>query len=555
VLWACLRFPQLALDAIRIDADLPSSESRGSSSGRKPGSSSFPPTVPTPFAVIDGPLQRRHVVLANATAVKWGVRAGQALAAAQMLCPRLAVAPRDAAAERQTLETLAAWAYRYSAEIHLAAPDTIFIEVGASLALFDGWPALERRLRSELDVFGCVFWLATAPTAAGARVLATQADGITIPTLEPLMNALGAVPLVASGLATKTISTLQGMGFRHLRDLFRLPRAELTRRIGEDAIDHLDRMRGRIGEALPRWRPPDRFERRVEFNFGIESHTALAFPLQRLIREFALFLIARDGGVQRFSLVLGHERGASTRIEVGLLAPQRDAASLFELARARLERIDLPAAAHALTLRAEDLPPLCPLHQDLFDPRRSQELDWPALAERLRARLGDEALHGLACMADHRPGRAWRFALPNADATRGSGLKHASGTKKSIAAEAAPTRNLSSGEKDIPAEAAPTRNPTSVETAKTRPFWLLRRPIILREAPARILAGPERIESGWWDERDQRRDYYIVETRRGQRAWAFVEAGAAVTAGAWPPRPARSEDPRPASWTLHGWFA
>lgn len=538
MLWACLRFPQLALDAIRIDADLPSPESRESSSRRKPGSSSFPSTAPTPFAVIDGPLQRRHVVLANASAMKWGVRAGQALAAAQMLCPRLAIAPRDAAAERQTLETLAAWAYRYSAEIHLAAPDTIFIEIGASLALFDGWLALERRLRSELDVFGCAFSLAAAPTAAGACVLATQADGVTIPTLEPLVNALGAVPLVASGLAAKTISTLQGMGFRHLRDLFRLPRAELTRRIGEDAIDHLDRMRGRIGEALPRWRPPDRFERRVEFNFGIESHTALAFPLQRLIREFALFLIARDGGVQRFSLVLGHERGASTRIEVGLLAPQRDATSLFELARARLERIDLPAPAHALTLRAEDLPPLCPLHQDLFDPRRSQELDWPALAERLRARLGDEALRGLACAADHRPGRAWRFALPT-DATRRNGLD----------------RIPVSGKKGIAAEAVPAANPSLAEIAGTRPFWLLRRPIILREAPARILAGPERIESGWWDERDQRRDYYIVETRRGQRAWAFVEAGAAASAGVWPSSRERNEDHRPASWTLHGWFA
>jgi protein ImuB len=60
---------------------------------------------------------------------------------------------------------------------------------------------------------------------------------------------------------------------------------------------------------------------------------------------------------------------------------------------------------------------------------------------------------------------------------------------------------------------------------------------VLPAAPARILAGPERIETGWWDERDQQRDYYVVETRAGQRAWAFVRAG--ETSG----------------WTLHGWFA
>ena len=67
------------------------------------------------------------------------------------------------------------------------------------------------------------------------------------------------------------------MGLRSLRDLFRLPRAELARRIGQDALDHLDRMRGIASETLLRYRPPDRFERRLEFAFGIESQSALHF--------------------------------------------------------------------------------------------------------------------------------------------------------------------------------------------------------------------------------------------------------------------------------------
>ncbi|MEO8010815.1 MAG: DNA polymerase Y family protein, partial [Dokdonella sp.] len=127
-------------------------------------------------------------------------------------------------------------------------------------------------------------------------------------------------------------------------------------------------------------------------------------------------------------------------------------------------------------------------------------LDWPALIERLRARLGDEALHGLGAVADHRPARAWRERAPAASKT----------TKGSVA----------------PAVAC-----------GARPFWLLHREIPLRQEPAQILAGPERIESGWWDGDDQRRDYYVVRTRQGQRAWAYVAAGA--TQG----------------WMLHGWFA
>jgi len=521
MLWACLRFPQLALDAVGLGTDAR--------------------IRLAPFAVIDGPQQRRQVVLANTAARKAGVRDGQALAAAQMLCPRLATAPRDEAAERLALESIAAWAYRFSAEVSIAAPDTVFLEVGLSLTLFSGWPALERRLRSEVVAFGFAFTMAAAPTAAGARVLAAQADGVTIPALAPLITALGSVTLAASGFDEKIVAALLGMGFRTLSDLFRLPRAELARRIGQESLDRLDRMRGLAAETLPRYRPADRYERRLEFSFGIESHGALAFPLQRMIREFALFLIARDGGVQRFALVLGHERGATTRIEIGLLAPQRDAASLFDLARTRLERTVLPAAVHALTLRADDLPPLCPLHRDLFDTGRREALDWPALAERLCARLGDKALQGLICAADHRPEFAWSTA-PIVDAI-GTPLK----TER-------PRGNISVRHARVSGNPVPLLSDTPKAlrarfrgddggNLKTRPFWLLPRPNVLRGTIARILAGPERIESGWWDEDDRRRDYYIVETRLGQHAWAFVESGLPIDRDA------------PTPWMLHGWFA
>ncbi|MNT99522.1 hypothetical protein D3C72_2423900 [compost metagenome] len=42
-----------------------------------------------------------------------------------------------------------------------------------------------------------------------------------------------------------------------------------------------------------------------------------------------------------------------------------------------------------------------------------------------------------------------------------------------------------------------------------------------------MLAGPERIESGWWDGGDVRRDYYLIETASGQRGWAYTVVGEA----------------------------
>lgn len=489
--WACVAFPELALDALHGELNEPS--------------------MVLPRAIIDGPAQRRRVVFANAAARKFGVRSDQPVGAAQALCPRLLTQSRDRSAEGELLVSLADWGCRFSADVAIAAPDAVWIEIGGSLKLFHGWPSLERRMRAELQTLGHAHRLAVAPTATAARVLADCADGTAIITPAPLQQAIHAIALADSGLEPATIVSLQGMGFRHLREVLSLPRAELARRIGENALAHLDRLRGAIAESLPRHRPRTRYARRLDFDHGIESTTSLRFPLQRAIRELAGFLALRDGGVQQFSIVLGHEREARTRIEVGLLVPAQDAAPLFEYACARLDRIALPAPVHSLTLEADNLPPLSPLHHDLFDSAHAETLAWPLLAERLRMRLGDDALRGLACVADHRPEHAWRFVASSSD--RGGGNASRRDDKKTRESRYA-----------------------VVTTPVARPFWLLPRPIPLRPSP-QILAGPERIESGWWDGADQRRDYYIVRTRSGQRAWAFVPVG--MTSG----------------WMLHGWFA
>ena len=57
-----------------------------------------------------------------------------------------------------------------------------------------------------------------------------------------------------------------------------------------------------------------------------------------------------------------------------------------------------------------------PAERDLFDTRPAQAVPWPQLRERLRARLGDEAVHRVAPSGDPRPERAWRRAGVDDDA-------------------------------------------------------------------------------------------------------------------------------------------
>src|SRR5690606_19228168 len=115
----------------------------------------------------------------------------------------------------------------------------------------------------------------------------------------------------------------------------------------------------------------------------------------------------RDGGVQRFVLRLEHEAG-HTDVEVGLLSAERDPAMLFEVTRTRLEKVRLARPVVGVRLVARELPPFAPASRDLFDARNQQQLPWPQLRERLRARLGDEAVYAVAPSGDPRPERAWR---------------------------------------------------------------------------------------------------------------------------------------------------
>ncbi len=483
MLWAALLLPRLGFDALlrQRDAD----------------------TDTNNLALISCDRARPIIVDAAPRALAAGVRRGQTLATAQALFPRLRPVPHDPAQVQALRELIASWAYGYSSQVSLHEPDAILIEIGGSLSLFGPWPLLQRRWRAELSELGITHRLAAAPTALGALAIAHAQDGIMIPQLPVLHTALAGLRIEHCRFDAATIEALHGMGLRHLCDILRLPRAGLTRRFGATFVDYLDRLRGDLPDPLPLYRPPNVFQARMEFDHEIESSEALRFPLRRLIGDLCTFLRSRDGGVQQFDLLLEHDplqfkQLAPTRLHIGTQMPQRDPVALFELCLLRLQASAIAAPVRALCLRADELPAFVPAASDLFDTRSGIQLDWPQLADRLRSRLGDDAVYRIEAGDDPRPEHAWSKLVWSKTASMLPPLLRQSGP---------------------------------------RPTWLLRRPIPLHGEPRHILAGPERIESGWWDGGDLRRDYYVIETRAGQRAWAF-----------------RGIDDE-APWLLHGWFA
>lgn len=169
MLWACLHFSALPLCAVFAEQA----------------------TSATPCALYEGPRQRPLIVHANTAAQARGVRPGLVLAAARALSSEVDFRRRDRDAERHGLQLLATWAYRFSGQVGRAEPDTVWLEIGASLTLFKGWPVLQRQLQQELQSLGFGSpALGVAPVAAAARVLALAHGQIALRQRGAMLSAL-----------------------------------------------------------------------------------------------------------------------------------------------------------------------------------------------------------------------------------------------------------------------------------------------------------------------------------------------------------------------------
>lgn len=484
MLWLCLYFPRLGLEIF--------------TRGRAPNAA---------LIVCEGQGRERRVLHADTVAARCGIAPGLRVSAARALAEPLHIVSRDEPAEHEALHNLASWSGQFSSLVHVVEAQALLLEIGGSLRLFHGLERLLRRIERGLRELGYTAQTAVAPVKLAAVWLARAAPGSRITEPSRLAGALSGLPLSVLELSTEQRARLHGMGIARIGDCRRLPRDGLAKRFGAALVLQLDRAHGHHADPRTPFVPPERFAARIELPGTVEHVEGLLFGVNRLVAELCGWLRARSAGATALTLMLAHPKHTATHIELGLVAPSRESKHLTELLRERLARTALPAAVEALRLELAQQQSLGTPTRELFAARRSEDASAAMLIERLRVRLGADTVVGLRTVADHRP----EYGQICVQA-------------ESAAVHAATTHSI-----DTP----------------PRPFWLLPEPVPLEhvgEQPyldGRLeLAGTaERIESGWWDGADARRDYYVVRCANGQRAWAFLPAG---------------ED---SGWMLHGWFA
>jgi protein ImuB len=287
------------------------------------------------------------------------------------------------------------------------------------------------------------------------------------------------------------VEFFRSLGVNTVGELLQLPREGLAQRCGAHVAGDLERALGTLPEPRSFFAPPPRFAAGLELPAPVIHAEALLFGARRLLVQLEGLLTARQAGIRGFALKLTHADAPESIVQVGLASLARDAERLAQLLRERLGSLTLAEPVEAMRLEAGDFASLPGRSGGMFGDAAGEAEDWARLAERLRARLGHDAVCGLTTHPDHRPEHAWRRVEP--------------------------------GEWD----------PHEFEAPGPRPAWLLE-PRKLNEGEFAALAGPERIESGWWDGDEAKRDYFVARLPNASLAWVYREAD---------------------EWYLHGLFA
>ena len=487
MLWLALHLPRLSLEAFCATLS--------------------PADAARPVALIG----EHRVVAVNTVAAQRGLKTGQRRATALALAADVLVGQADAVRDAAALQAVAHVALAFTPMVTFEGVATVLLEVQASLRYFAGHARLLGRLRLALAPLGHRVHIASAPTPLGAALLAQWRDGFAegphSRQLAALQQRLDEAPVWLLGPGREHWDALQGMGLQTLADLRRLPRAGLARRFGEGLLENLDRASGQRADPRQALVPSAVFESRLELFARADTSAQVLHGAGLLLARLVAWAQAQQARIGAFTLQMRHESrhrgrtspdeagGEATALRIELAEPSLDPEHLQLLLRERLVNVELAAPTLELQLDCRELVRSAPPNGELFPTRQSQAQGLTRLLERLRARLGEEQVLRVVPVADHRPERA----------TSLQPVQHS---------------------------APPAMPPalTAVAGPLHRPVWLLPAPLPLPERnalpllggrPVRLLSGPERIESGWWDGELVARDYFIGQAEDGALVWIY----------------------------------
>ncbi|MBU3898146.1 MAG: DNA polymerase Y family protein [Gammaproteobacteria bacterium] len=433
------------------------------------------------------------------------------------------------------LLALAEWALQYTPKV-ARLQDALLLELSASERLWGGKRALLRQIYTSNKPLAPVHYAQGATSLVAYARLQAPALARTLPDDLPLHTLVAARPHLA---------TLERLGCSHWGQLRALPRGGVARRFGAPLLAALDQAYGVASDVYPWLALPEVFEATLELGFHVETAPALLFGARRLLAQLQRWLQLRQRGVLAVELVWHMDARRNTAPQGQLLLrsfePSGDTSHLLRLAGEQLAQVTLPAPVHSLCLRTLETQKLTGETASLLPDARRPGDGLQQLLERLSARLGAQQVLQMQPCFDHRPEKMQRWQ-PAVNASQLIAFN--------------PIETWARALKDK-------------NNSVLYPSWLLAtaRPLALHQqrpqhqGPLMLLAGPQRLEAGWWEVGDcALRDYFLARSERLGLLWIYRErlsgqGRAAAGAASGASSEAGQGVDADAHWYLHGLFA
>ncbi|HWM27686.1 MAG TPA: DNA polymerase Y family protein [Woeseiaceae bacterium] len=484
------------------------------------------------IAVFENRQDNRRVLLANTRAEKLGVKPGLSVNAALALMPLLALLERNPEKEVRALERLAVWAGRFTSMVSIEAPDLLLLEIGGSLQLFGDVETLRHQVERGLAGQSFSPSVAIAPAALAAVWLARAGRQVCVEETKNLTGILGPLPLSCLEWPESVSESLRGMGICCIGDCLRLPRQGFARRFGAARLLQLDRALGRLPDPRKSYRAPERFCEEYELSEEQSDSELLLKVCRHLLSDLERFLITRQLEVRHVQFSFFHLRSAATHLTLGCMQAGRTTGQWFDLLAIRFERLTLPEPVIAIRLRSGAGQALQAVAGTLFQANAQQSAPITHLLDRLSARMGDDSVHGVTTVAEHRPQYAWNTAEITGSTTD---------------SQLPPCASMNHWHAhQSPLLLADIRRTSSL--LLRRPLWMLPEPLPLTaepggkptyHGPLKLVNGPERLETGWWDGNGIARDYFVAINTKGVHLWIYRN---------------RKRTRNKPTWYLHGIF-
>jgi len=399
------------------------------------------------------------------------------------------------------LTALGWWALQFTPKV-VVMSGAVLLEVSSSTRLWGGRAALLQHIYTSKKPLALLkYGQGDTSLVALARALQPHRT-LLLPDQLPLTSLLAAQPY---------LGTLARLGCTRWGQLRALPRAGVVRRFGAALVDALDQAYGQRPDVYPWLTLPEVFEAALELPHQVESAAALLFGARRLLAQLQVWLQLRQQGVLAVELswLMDARRHTATQGALVLRSAEAsaDISHLQRLLAERLGQVMLPAPVLSLRLRSLETQALQGQSVSLLPDEQPLGDTLAQLLERLSARLGADKVLRLYALADHRPEQmqAWLPAVGGDNASATTAVHHQFDKNILELIASGHLKTWATGQKSIEKSG---RKPGSTAgwASALYPTWLLAEPLPLLVArqqphyqgPLTLLAGPQRLEAGWW---------------------------------------------------------